>query len=194
VGDAVTVEATTVRVTGTLRGLLVASGEVKVIEPLYVPGARLPGATETETVPGVLPELLPLAMSQLPPLGVATAAETEYGMTPPVLVTFNVCGGDEVLPVAPVKLSDVGDTEKAPTGCAAVTFKVTLQTKTAPTSGADTAATPVYVPTARPAGLTESDRIAGTLGVATVLLREAVNHGEPSVWTASDRVSSAEMP
>ena len=58
--------AVTVRETATDCGELEAPVELTLTLPLYVPAARLPGLTETVTVPGVDP--LPEADSQLPPL------------------------------------------------------------------------------------------------------------------------------
>ena len=57
--------AVTVRVTGTLCGELEAPDDEIMTVPLYVPAARVPGFTETVTLPGVEP--LPEADSQLPP-------------------------------------------------------------------------------------------------------------------------------
>ena len=68
------VAATTVRLAGITTGLLEAE-EVMVTEPLYDPALRLPKfATPTVKLPGVLPLVALLAMSQLPPVVAATAA------------------------------------------------------------------------------------------------------------------------
>jgi len=58
--------AVTVKVTGTVFGEFEAPEELIETVPLYVPAAKLPGLTETVTLPGVVP--LPVAVSQLPPL------------------------------------------------------------------------------------------------------------------------------
>src|SRR6266568_4655373 len=61
--------AVTVNVTATVRGLLAAPVLATETVPVYVPAARVPGATETLMLPGVVP-LAGVAASHAPPLAV----------------------------------------------------------------------------------------------------------------------------
>jgi hypothetical protein len=63
----------TVRVTGILTELLLAPRDPIEIVPVYVPGARLPGSTETLRLAGVVPPAL-LIDNHPPPKAVDTAA------------------------------------------------------------------------------------------------------------------------
>jgi hypothetical protein len=88
--------------------LLEACVEEMVIVPLYVPVPKLPGLTETLTLPGVVPP--PPAESQFPPLGVCTDAAAVKVTAPPLEVTLTFCAGGLVPPDWKAKLNeDVGE-------------------------------------------------------------------------------------
>jgi hypothetical protein len=93
--DSETGGAFTVRVIGTVRGLLLALGAVIVTEPEYVPIGSPVGFTVTRTANGAIP-LFGLTLSQPPPVGVDTAADAVNGraVEPPLTEMFCVGGSD----------------------------------------------------------------------------------------------------
>src|ERR1039457_1524071 len=77
----------TVSVTETVCGLLLAADGVMVIVPLYVPGFRPAGLTDTLKLAGAV-AVIGLTVSQLPPDAVAVNAAAELAAS----VTNWACG------------------------------------------------------------------------------------------------------
>jgi hypothetical protein len=116
--------AVTVSVTGTLRAE--PNDGVSKIWPVYVPGAKFPGDTVTDTLPGVVPEL---GVADNHPVPLAIVVETVYCVARFVLVTEIVRTADAETPEpAEAKVKDDGVAANG----AAWTVRVTVNDNGAP--------------------------------------------------------------
>jgi hypothetical protein len=153
----------TVRVTGTVCGLLLAPGAVIVTDAVYVPAASPVGFTPTVRVAGVVP-LVGVTVNQLPPAAVAVNA---IGELPDNAI---VCAGAGAPPLWCVYVSEVGLT---PIVGALLTVRVTgtvCGLLLAP--GAVIATLPLYVPAASPVGFTPTVRVVGVVPLAGVTVNQ----------------------
>ena len=144
-----------VRVTGMVRGLLVAPVPVTVIVALYVPVLSPLLLTETVSVEGAVP-LLGLRESQ------EAFSEADHDNVPPPVFVMDTVFDDGFEPyLVAEKLREVG---LRPIVGAVVMVKVTgmvLGLLVAPE--ALTVIVPVYVPTARPEILTDAASVEGAV-------------------------------
>jgi hypothetical protein len=147
------VVAFTVMLIGMTWGMFGAAWPVTTIDPVDDVGEDSPaGSTETVSVAGVLPER-GFTENQFPPI---VETLNDMGAVP---FTAMVCGADATPPIVKLKANDAGATDSMG---AAVTKRLTGRVIGLLEAPCDVIVTdPVYVPADRPAGFTDTLRVAG---------------------------------
>jgi hypothetical protein len=162
--------------TDIVAGLLLTSGDVIVIESLYVLLARVLVFGETVTVEGAVPVV------ELSPIQLEVTLADQPRLPVPRLETWKVCGVGFKVDV-PKKFKVVGTTERT----AVLTARVTgMEIGELVAPGADSKMVALYVPSAKPAGLADTVSTPGVI----VVEAEMVSQDAPLETDAAHEVEA----